>query len=80
MSDDDIRAGVREAIQHVAPEADLEHLASGRPMRDQLDLDSFDFLQILVGIEARLGVTVPERDYPHIVSLDDLVRYVHDHR
>ncbi len=78
MTRDEIRARVLEALREVAPEADLAHLNPGRPLRDQLDLDSYDFLNFLLGVHERLGVDIPERDYGRIASLDALVDYLVD--
>jgi acyl carrier protein len=76
MTRDDVRAAVIAAIEQVAPEADTAHLAPAAPLREQLELDSFDALQILVAIHARVGVDIPERDAGRLHSVDDLVDYV----
>ncbi|MCC6535059.1 MAG: acyl carrier protein [Burkholderiales bacterium] len=46
------------------------------PLRDQLDLDSMDWLDVLVGLHERLKVDIPESDYARLVTLDDLVAYL----
>jgi acyl carrier protein len=46
-------------------------------LRDELDIDSMDFLNILVRIEKDLGVSVPEQDYGEVSTLEALTRYVH---
>ncbi len=71
-----VRREVLEALLDVAPEADLAALEDGRPLRDQVDLDSMDWLRFLTGLEAKLGVSVPEADYPKLVTLGDVVEYV----
>lgn len=72
----EIRASVLAALSSVAPEADASQLHPGEPLRDQLDLDSMDFLNFAVALHAGLGVDVPERDYPKIATLDGCVDYV----
>jgi acyl carrier protein len=76
----EVRAAIVQAIADVAPEADLEHLDGTADLRDQLDIDSMDFLNVLVGIDERLGVEIPERDYGDVATLDALVAYVESRR
>ncbi len=71
-----IRQAVIDAILGVAPEADFSSLKSDRSLRDQLDLDSFDFLNVLVAIHATLGIDIPEADYAKLSTLDSMVGYL----
>lgn len=70
----------RETIAHVlgtiAPEVDLATIDPHTPLRDQIDLDSMDWLNVLVGLHERLKVDIPESDYARLVTLDDLVAYL----
>lgn len=70
------RQTVMDAILAIAPEADFTQLNAGRSLRQQLDIDSFDFLNLLIDLHARLGVEVPEADYGKVDSLDSLVAYL----
>jgi acyl carrier protein len=72
----DIRQAVVDAVLAIAPEADFTRVDPRRPLRAQLELDSFDFLNLLVDLHARLGVTVPEADYAKADGLDALVEYL----
>lgn len=72
----DARTAVIASLSSVAPEADLEHLAPDADLRDELDLDSMDFLNFVVGVHDRTGVEVPERDYAQLLSLEACIRYV----
>jgi acyl carrier protein len=74
------RTVVLSIIARVAPNADLDGLRGDENLRDELDLDSMDFLNILIAIAQELGVEVPERDYGSVRTLDDLVDYVELHR
>lgn len=76
LSRDTLRDTVTDAILAVAPEADLEALRPDRPWREPLEIDSFDFLNILVDLEKRLGVSVPERDYHELETLEGLLAYL----
>jgi acyl carrier protein len=71
-----LRALVFEVLAGIAPEADPGALAGDAPLRDQLDLDSMDFLNLLVGIHERTGLDIPESDYGELQTLDALVAYL----
>jgi acyl carrier protein len=72
----DLRATVLRVLGDVAPEADLATLRPDVPFREQLDLDSMDLLNVVVGLHAALGVEIPEADYPRLVTLDGCVEYL----
>ena len=76
MTKDDIRAAVLDALSSVAPEGDYERLKPDRPLRDQLDIDSYDFLNVVVHLHDQLGVDIPEADYQKLGTLDATVAYV----
>ncbi|NJN95173.1 MAG: acyl carrier protein [Anaerolineales bacterium] len=63
-------------LKRIAPEADFSSLAPTEDIRAALDIDSFDFLQFLIGLNDEVGVEVPEADYGKLVSLQDLVGYL----
>ena len=73
-------AGVREAILSIlggiAPEVDLSGVRPDVDLREELDIDSMDFLRFVVGLHDRLGVDVPEADYPRIRTLAGAVEYL----
>jgi acyl carrier protein len=77
MRDIDIRAGVISAIQAVAPEVDASTLDSTRRLRDQVDLDSMDWLNVIVGLHERFGIEIPEGDYARLATLDAIGTYLH---
>jgi acyl carrier protein len=76
MSETEIRQAVFEAIRQIAPEADPRQLQPGDNLREALGIDSFDFLNLLVGLRQRVGVEIPEADYGKLTTLADLVRYL----
>ncbi len=78
MTADELRQGVLAALREIAPEADLGRLAPDAPIRDQLDIDSIDFMRLLINISEKLHVDVPEADYPQVASLNGLVKYLGD--
>jgi acyl carrier protein len=67
---------VRRALGAIAPEADLSALDTNQSLRDQLDLDSMDFLNFVVGLHNALGVDVPEHDYAKLASYESCVKYL----
>jgi hypothetical protein len=73
---DELRAHTLEALGGIAPEADLAGLRGNVALRDQLDLDSMDFLNFLVAVHQRTGVEIPEADYGKLATLDQLLDYL----
>jgi acyl carrier protein len=76
MKDDEIKATVLRVIGDIAPEAVLEQIDPTVDLREQLDLDSMDLLNIMIGIHEATGVDIPEADYPQMVSLNGSVTYL----
>jgi len=76
MNDDEIRAGVLATLYGIAPEVADETLALDRPLRDQVDLDSMDWLNVIVGMHERFGIDIPESHYAKLVTLDGIVAYL----
>jgi acyl carrier protein len=76
MTEPEIRAALLDALASVAPEADLGSLDPKQSLREQLEIDSMDFLNVVVALHARTGVEVPETDYPKLASLDAAVAYL----
>jgi acyl carrier protein len=72
----DIRAVVLATLQSIAPEVEADALRGDRPLRNQVDLDSMDWLNFLLGLNQRLKVEIPEVDYRKLVTLDDVVAYL----
>ena len=64
------------SLGEVAPEMDAASLDRSAPIADQLEIDSMDFLDFVVGLAERTGVEVPERDYADLASVDGCVRYL----
>lgn len=76
MSRDEIRNRVLEALASVAPEADFTALRPNMSLREQLDIDSMDFLNFAIAVHKTFDVDIPERDYPKLVTLDGCVEYL----
>ncbi|MCC6223664.1 MAG: acyl carrier protein [Thermoleophilia bacterium] len=76
MTRDRIRAAVLRALGEVAPEADTAAIDPRVGLRDQLDIDSMDFLNFAVALHRDLGVEIPEADYGRLATLDAAVEYL----
>lgn len=79
-SKDAIRQTVLDELLSIAPEADLASIDPQASLRAQLDLDSFDFLHLLIALQQALDVDVPEADYGRIDSLSGLIDYLQARR
>ena len=73
MTQDEIRETVLRILGEIAPEADLTRLKSNVSFRDQLDIDSMDFLNFVIALDEELDVRIPESDYPKLSTLDACV-------
>jgi acyl carrier protein len=67
---------VTDAITEVAPDVDPAAIDPDSDLAEQLDIDSMDFLNIVMAIHERTGVEIPERDYPKLSTLNDAVSYI----
>lgn len=76
MDQRQLRQQVLEELQHIAPEVEVDSLRGDRPLRDEVDLDSMDWLRFLSALHRRLGVNIPEVDYQRLDSLDAIVGYL----
>lgn len=63
-------------LQSIAPEVERGQLLAGAPLREQVDLDSMDWLNFLIGLHERLQVDIPESDYASLATLDQIVAYL----
>ncbi|MCS6780969.1 MAG: acyl carrier protein [Geminicoccaceae bacterium] len=76
MSRDELERVVAEVLAGIAPEADLATVKGKEDLREALDLDSMDFLNLVIGLHERLGVDIPEADYPKLFTKDGLLDYL----
>jgi acyl carrier protein len=76
METTELRNTVNAILQSIAPEIEPAELDAKAPLREQIDLDSMDYLNFIVGMHEKLNVEIPESDYRKLVSLDDIVNYL----
>ncbi len=65
-----------KVLGRIAPEADLDTLDPESNVREALDIDSFDHLNLLIGLNKELGVDTPEADYGQLTPLSDIIGYL----
>jgi acyl carrier protein len=76
MNKQELRDIVLATLTGIAPEVEAGELAPARPLRGQVDLDSMDWLNFLIGLNRRLDIEIPEADYRQLTTLDVIVDYL----
>jgi len=77
MTREEVVIAVKDIISTIAPDEELSNLDHDEPLRDQIDLDSMDFLDIVMELRKLYGLQVPEEDYKRLASLKSCVDYLH---
>ena len=77
MTKEEVVTCVLDIITTIAPDEDVSNLDNAERLRDQIDLDSMDFLDIVMELRKLYGVQVPEEDYKELASIDGCVNYLH---
>ena len=80
MSRAEIRDGVVAQLIAIAPEVEEGDLSDSELLRDQVDLDSMDWLNFLVALHKRFDVEIPESEYASLRTIDDLTSFIDTHR
>jgi acyl carrier protein len=76
MSEQDIKALVVRELGNIAPEVDAATVDPDADLREELDIDSMDFLNFIIAVHKALDVDIPEADYPKLVTLNGAVAYL----
>lgn len=76
MNEDCIKALIVDEIVNIAPDVDSKHIDPDEDLRDALDIDSMDFLNIVTALDAKFGVAIPESDYAEVSTLNAVARYI----
>ena len=72
----EIKSMICDVLSGIAPEADLDVVASNEDLREALDLNSMDFLNFVIALHERTGIDIPEADYPRLRTLDGAIAYL----
>jgi len=76
MKAEEIRAMLLEVMHEIVPDEDLSNLKGDIRIRDQIEMDSMDFLDVIMELRKRYGIVVPEDDYMELSTLDSSVAYL----
>ena len=76
MSAAEIKKAVLEILADIAPDEDLSNLKEDVPFREQLEMDSMDFLDIVMELRKRYRIQIPEEDYGQLASMSSTVKYL----
>ncbi|MBE0411601.1 MAG: acyl carrier protein [Anaerolineales bacterium] len=76
MKSEEIRSTILEVIHEIVPDEDLSDLKSDVRIRDQIEMDSMDFLDLIMELRKRYRIIVPEDDYMKLSTLDGAVAYL----
>jgi acyl carrier protein len=76
MSPAEIKAAILDILEDVSPDSDLSNLVDDVPLREQLELDSMDFLDIVMELRKRYRIQVPEEDYLALATITSTVNYL----
>ncbi len=79
MSEAEMRTVLLDELAGIAPEIDGAAADPSGDLREEFDIDSMDFLNLVTALHERLGIDIPEADYPKLFTLDDAVAYLAGH-
>lgn len=76
LEENQLRDAIIDCLLDVAPDVDASTIDPAAPFRSQFDFDSMDHLNFVIGLHRKLGIDVPEADYPELATLDGSMRYL----
>ncbi len=76
MTRDELTTLILATLGDIAPELELDSVDPARDLRDQLDIDSMDFLNLVIALHEKLAIDIPEADYPNLATLDGAAAYL----
>jgi acyl carrier protein len=76
MTNAEVREVILDILEGIAPDEDLSRLKDDVPLREQLELDSMDFLDIVMELRKRYRLQIPEDDYPQLATIDSTIQYL----
>jgi acyl carrier protein len=75
-TESDIREIVKRALSNIAPEIDLDAIDPGKDLREQMDIDSVDFLNFVIGLHKELNIEIPDADVAKLTTFNGCVAYL----
>lgn len=79
MNQDEIRAVLAEELEAIAPDMDIATIDTQGDLRDELDIDSMDFLRLTVNLSRRLGVAIPDAEHARLMTFEAMLSYLCTH-
>lgn len=79
MTQDEIEAVLRQEMRQIAPDIDVDEIDRSGDLREEFDIDSMDFLNLVTALSKRLKMPMPEEDYGQMMSFDALLAYLAAH-
>ena len=76
MNPDGIRTVILGILERIAPDEDLSNLRDDVPFREQMELDSMDFLDIVMELRKQYRIQIAEEDYPRLTTMESTVNYL----
>ena len=76
MTRDEVRQAIIDILGDIAPDEDMSSIKDDVTLREQMDLDSMDFLDIVMELRKRFNIEVPESDYQELVSMASCIQYL----
>jgi acyl carrier protein len=76
MNPREVKLVLREIFHEIAPEIEFDHLITSKPLREQVEIDSFDFYRIMVKINQITGVNIPDSKMSEFKNIDQLIDYI----
>lgn len=75
-TEEEIKTAILASLNFVAPEIDLTAIRQDLPFRDQIDIDSLDFVRFLIHLHQTLNIEIPESDYSRLTTIDSCIQYI----
>jgi acyl carrier protein len=72
----DVEKIVLDILKDITPESDFSSIDPDKNLNEQIEIDSMDFLDIVMEIRKRQGIEVPEQDYKHLTTLNSCIDYL----
>jgi len=79
MDNNQLKTLILEELSNIAPEIEADEVPFDQDMREALELDSMDFLNLVIAVSKRTQVAIPEADYAKVLTLNAMISYVMDH-
>ena len=76
MNTQELEAVLREELRQIAPEVDIDTIDPDADLREEFDIDSMDFLNLVTALGRRLRLDMPEEDYPRMASYGGMLAYL----